>query len=133
MEIIRNGADLSAYLRNINDIYESNGWGRGYSDEKIRKMFSASIYRLAVADGAAVGLLRAYGDNVAETHVTELAVHKNHQGKGYGSLLMKDLLDAFSHTAVYVMAFAENRGFFERFNLKDQSSKFTVYAVAARQ
>ena len=60
MEIIRNGADLSAYLRDINDIYESNGWGRGYSDEKIRKMFSASIYRLAVADGAAVGLLRAY-------------------------------------------------------------------------
>ena len=120
-------------MRDINDIYESNGWGRGYSDEKIRKMFSASIYRLAVTDGAAVGLLRAYGDNVVETHVTELAVHKNHQGKGYGSLLMKDLLDAFSHTAVYVMAFAENRGFFERFNLKDQSSKFTVYAVAARQ
>ena len=133
MEIIRNGADLSAYLRDINDIYESNGWGRGYSDEKLRKMFSASIYRLAVADGAAVGLLRAYGDNVVETHVTELAVHKNHQGKGYGSLLMNDLLSAFPHTSVYTMAFTENKGFFERFQMKDKSSRFTVYAMAARQ
>lgn len=132
MEIIGNAIDMAPYAKDISAIYVSVGWGEGYTDEQIRKMYASVIYRLAVVDGVAVGLLRAFSDDVVETHVMELAIHKDHQNKGYGSELLRALMDAYAHTAVYVVTFAENKGFFEKFGLQDKSSRLMVYSRAAR-
>ena len=69
---------------------------------------------------------------MVETYVMELAIHKDHQNKGYGSELLRALMDAYAHTAVYVVTFAENKGFFEKFGLQDKFSRLMVYSRAAR-
>jgi ribosomal protein S18 acetylase RimI-like enzyme len=128
MILMDNRHDISRYYSDISSIYESNGWGAGYTPELLKKMFSATIYRIALVDGVAVGLIRAHSDQVVATYLTELAIHKNHQRKGYGTALTQSFLKDFTKTAIYITAFVENQEFFDKFDLRNKKQKFVIYA-----
>ncbi len=127
MQVLDHQQDLRRHYGDIAAIYESNGWGTGYDAAVLDKMFAATIHRVAVVDGVAVGLLRAHGDHVVATYLTELAIHKDHQRKGYGTALLEAFLKDVSGTAVYVLALSDSKTFFDRFGLPDRSDRFVVY------
>ncbi|MFB6361493.1 MAG: GNAT family N-acetyltransferase, partial [Halobacteriales archaeon] len=71
--------------------------------------------------GETVGMGRIVGDDGAVFHVTDMAVHPNHQGLGLGTAVMNALLEYIEATApprAYVNLMADVDGFYERFGFE---------------
>ena len=84
-----------------------------------------SLYGVVVEpDGAdaAVGMGRVVGDGGAVFHVTDMAVHPDHQRRGLGTAIMRAILDYVDATApprAYVNLMADVGGFYERFGFEE--------------
>ncbi|MBD3921925.1 GNAT family N-acetyltransferase [Paenibacillus sp. PR3] len=71
---------------------------------------SVHIVTLRSDDGQLVGMGRIIGDGGCFYHIVDIAVHPSRQGRGYGKLIMKalmDYLDATAHPGSYVSLIAD--------------------------
>ena len=131
LHLLKNGDELRPHLPQLAALYSGAGWGSAYEPARLARMFAAPVqWRVAVADGQAVGLLRALSDDVLEAHITELLVHPGHQRQGIGRRLLQDFLQDKAHLCIYVQAFKTSTGFFERMGLRNKADFFTVLSRA---
>lgn len=69
-----------------------------------------------------VAMGRVVGDGGAVFHVTDMAVHPDHQRRGLGTRVMEAILDYLEETApprAYVNLMADVDGFYERFGFEE--------------
>lgn len=121
--IAENPDATESLCEDIASLYTSIGWGKGYTTEAIRSALAHTGYCLVALNekGRAIGLLRAFTDGVFVTWLGECAVAEAYRKQGVGTALMKAFLEKFAHTAIYLEAFTENKQFFERFGLRENT------------
>lgn len=84
-----------------------------------------SLYGCVVVhepSGETVAMGRVVGDGGAVFHVTDMAVHPEHQRRGLGTRVMEAILDYLDETApprAYVNLMADVDGFYERFGFEE--------------
>lgn len=69
-----------------------------------------------------VGMGRIVGDDGAVYHITDMAVHPDHQRRGLGTAIMEYLLEYIRTTAppqAYVNLMADIDGFYEQFGFEE--------------
>ncbi|MFP9190715.1 GNAT family N-acetyltransferase [Natronosalvus vescus] len=72
--------------------------------------------------GDIVGMGRIVGDDGAVYHISDMAVHPDHQGTGLGTRIMESLWAYIEETApetAYVNLIADVDGFYERFGFEE--------------
>lgn len=102
-------------------IYLSIGWGDGstYGDRDIKHSIESTqfVYTLW-RGGQLIGFAKLFSDDVIQSYLAEIVVHAKYQGSGYGKMLMHEIVNDFSHTAIYLEALEQNVQFFESCGLK---------------
>jgi GNAT superfamily N-acetyltransferase len=94
------------------------------SREAAERGLPNSVYGVVVVDshtGETVGMGRIVGDDGAVYHVTDMAVHPDHQRRGVGTAVMEALEAYVEETApprAYVNLIADVEGFYERFGFE---------------
>ena len=80
-------------------LYRSVGWSNYFDHpEMLEKGFVHSLCILgAWEEDCLVGLIRAVGDGHSIVFIQDLLVHPDHQRRGIGSALMKQLLRRYAH------------------------------------
>ena len=126
--VLDNKTSISPYINDIANIYKLNKWGDGYDQSAITEMFASVIYKLALNDGKVVGTLRAFSDNVVETHILDIAIHPDYIKKGIGSVLMGAIFKEYENTIIYTKSLNESCDFFSKIGMRDRSSQLKVYA-----
>jgi ribosomal protein S18 acetylase RimI-like enzyme len=129
--ILTKGQTLDPYYKDIENIYTSNGWGTSYPASILKKMYGNCYYLLATNGKSAVGLVRAFTDDVTVTHLSEIVIDKTFHGKGVGSSLMTTFLSDLGHTTIYAEVLDTQAPIlFKKFGFQ-QKTKLTVYARRA--
>ncbi|WPB57419.1 GNAT family N-acetyltransferase [Xylophilus sp. GOD-11R] len=105
--IINRHSSIDPYLEDLANIYSSNGWGSSYQRPLLRRMYSNCEFFLALNGGTAVGLLRAFGDGVTVTHLSEVLTERSFHRNGVATALMNVFVNEFKHTAIYAEALDE--------------------------
>lgn len=77
--------DLSEHTEEINQIYKSIGW--------TERRFDNCHTICQSENGKAVGILRYFTDCKHVCYVADIAIHKDYQGRGYGEMLVKALVN----------------------------------------
>lgn len=106
----------------INNLYTSIGWGQNYSNDSIKLSLSNTDYLLFALDekDKAIGLLRAFTDDVFVTWLSELAINKEYQKQGIATAMMEIFSKKFSHTSIYLEAFKGTEKFFSKFEITEK-------------
>ena len=125
--VLDNKTSITPYINDIINIYKLNKWGDGYDQSVITEMYASVIYRLALNDGKVVGALRAFSDNVVETHILDIAIHPDYIKEGIGSLLMDTIFKEYKNTIIYTKSLNESCDFFSKIGMRDRSSQLKVY------
>lgn len=95
------------------------------SREAVERGLPNSIYAVIVVhepSGETVGMGRIVGDDGAVYHVTDMAVHPDHQHRGLGTAIMEHILEYIRTTAppqAYVNLMADIDGFYEQFGFEE--------------
>ena len=106
----------------FNKLFESVGWGNR-DDDKIDMHRKTSTFAVSIYEqDSIIAMARVVGDGSYFT-VYDVVVHKNYQGKGLGSMLMKEIVDWFNNLAdddtyLYLGASAGKEKFYEKFGFK---------------
>jgi GNAT superfamily N-acetyltransferase len=112
----------SSECNGIVEIYNSIGWGGNYSRGEINAMYAGRYHAILQSSGTVAGIVRAFGDDYSVTWLAELAVHRDFQGKGLGSILMREFLNSHGHTAIYADVLPGQEGFFAKFGILPRST-----------
>lgn len=81
----------------ILSLYRSVGW-TAYTDEPevLKAGFHSSLLTLAAYEGdRLLGIIRAVGDGHTIIYIQDILVFPEHQGKGIGSALFREVLEQF--------------------------------------
>ena len=118
LTIIQSPGCIGDYLNGVGDIYVKNGWGDGYDENMLRKMFLSAHYVVVIHSGLVISVARALTDDVCVTHFSEILVHPDYQRSGVAQLMVECVLKCLSHTYIYAEALTdiaarllENNGF----------------------
>ena len=129
--ILPNNPPIRPYYCDIENIYLSNGWGASYPPPTLEKMYANCYYILATTGSEAIGILRAFTDDITVTHLSEILVEKSQHGKSIGSALMQKLIDDLGHTAIYLEALDQpSKKLFPKFGFINKS-RLMIYARKA--
>ena len=106
----------------FNQLFESVGWGLR-ADEKINNHRKSSCFSVCIhINSKIVGMARIVGDGAYYT-IYDVVVKKNHQGKGFGKILMHELINFYKQiedddTCLYLGASEGKESFYESFGFK---------------
>ena len=110
--------------KEFNTLFESVGWGcrEEHKIEAHRKSscFSVCVYHT----DQIVGMARVVGDGAYFT-IFDVVVHKNHQKRGIGSILMNEIIAWFESikdddSHLYLGASENKEKFYEKFGFKSR-------------
>ncbi|MFP8955566.1 GNAT family N-acetyltransferase [Natrialbaceae archaeon A-CW3] len=93
--------------------------------EAVERGLPNSVFAVHVIDDSSdeiVGMGRIVGDDGAVYHISDMAIHPDHQGEGLGTLVMERLWAYIEETApetAYVNLIADVDGFYERFGFEE--------------
>lgn len=105
--------------KEFNELFESVGWGNR-EDEKINRHRVTSIFSICVYDkDLIIGMGRVVGDGSYYT-VYDIVVKKEYQGKGVGTILMKEIVGWYKtieddDTYLYLGASHNKEKFYQKF------------------
>ncbi len=93
--VIRELASLE--LDTLLDLYESVGWTNyTRAPEMLLKAYENSLLALGAYDGGRLaGVIRAVGDGFSLVFIQDLLVYPEHQRRGIGTQLMRELMSRF--------------------------------------
>ncbi len=98
----------------ISDILKSVGMAY-YPPEKHRKAFEASYSKVFLyRNGSLIGFGRAISDGAYQAAVYDCAVIEEYQGKGFGKILMENILSDLKACNVILYASPGREGFYEK-------------------
>ncbi len=84
-----NALTTSAYLR----LREAAGW-IVLTEQQAEKALEKSLFTVAaISEGRIIGMGRLVGDGCVIWYIQDVIVHREHQGKGVGRLIVKRLID----------------------------------------
>ena len=110
--------------KEFNELFDSVGWG-SREDSKIDKHRLNSDFAICIYDNnIIVGMARVVGDGSYYT-VYDVVVKKELQGKGYGNILMQEIIKWYKtieddDTYLYLGASAGKEKFYEKFGFKSR-------------
>lgn len=108
--------------KEFNELFNSVGWG-DRDDAKIDKHREMSVFAVSIfEDNKIVGMARVVGDGSYFT-VYDVVVRKECQGKGYGKILMQEIVKWYKSvksddTYLYLGASAGKEKFYEKFGFR---------------
>ena len=108
--------------KEFNELFNSVGWG-DRDDAKIDKHREMSVFTVSIfEDNKIVGMARVVGDGSYFT-VYDVVVRKECQGKGYGKILMQEIVKWYKSvedddTYLYLGASAGKEKFYEKFGFR---------------
>ncbi|SDT50710.1 Acetyltransferase (GNAT) domain-containing protein [Paenibacillaceae bacterium GAS479] len=113
-------------------LWESVGWGT-VDTEMTKQSIANSVYAVVVIlDGKVIGMGRIVGDGAMYFYIQDVAVLPEHQMKGIGKMIVKQLLAyikkcKFKNGNAFVGLFASygKDNFYERYGFKDHSPEMT--------
>lgn len=90
----------------IMKLYSSAGWTAYTAEsEKLERAFRNSLFTLAACEeGKLLGLVRTVGDGETVVYIQDLLVFPEHQGKGIGSALIRQVFERFPDVRQIVLA-----------------------------
>lgn len=106
----------------FNQLFESVGWGTR-EETKINAHRQSSVFSVCVYDGETiVGMARVVGDGAYYT-IYDVVTKKDYQGKGIGTLLMKEIVKWYESikdddSYLYLGASKGKEKFYEKFGFK---------------
>ena len=82
----------------ILDLYARVGWTNYTADpQMLRRAYADSLCVLGAFEGRKLlGVIRAVGDGASIVYVQDIIVHPDHQRKGIGTRLMREILARFA-------------------------------------
>ena len=95
------------------------------SREAVEQGLPNSLFAVVVVhdpSGETVGMGRVLGDDGSVFHISDMAVHPDHQRQGLGSAVMDALMEYIETTApaqAYVNLMADVDGFYERWGFSE--------------
>ena len=119
-------ANLLRLIRSEGDEW-SDYFGSNGMTPRFKTAMQSSIAYIAVDGETVCGFVRARDDDGLGVYIYDLLVDKNHRGKGYGSLMLKQVSRDFPGFDVYVMSDVD--GYYEKLGYKREGSIFKVGSV----
>ena len=110
--------------KEFNELFNSVGWG-SREDSKIDKHRLNSDFAICIYEyNTIVAMARVVGDGSYYT-VYDVVVKKEHQGKGYGNILMQEIIKWYKtieddDTYLYLGASFGMEKFYEKFGFKSR-------------
>jgi len=116
------------------NLYQNVGWSAYTEDLDLLKNAIEKSLDVITAweEGELVGLIRTIGDGLTILYIQDILVLKEHQKKGIGSILLKEVLDKYKQVRQKVLLTEEAkdvRHFYEK-NGFESCDKGTLVAFA---
>ena len=103
----------------MREVYASVGWAN-HTNERIKQVFEASnVTAIVKANGRIIGFGRAMSDGVFNAAIYDIVVHRDYQGMGVASAIMKNLLEQLKDiSCVHLLSTTGNEGFYRQFGMR---------------
>ena len=100
------------------EISKSVGWGKDkqYDMARVKKALKNTSFIITIrnVDGRLIGCARALSDNLLFTTIPDIFVRPEHQRKGLGTLMMKKIIERYTHTKIFFGAQPGLEKFYEK-------------------
>lgn len=102
--------------------------------EYLSVVFPGSRYKCLVHDGdELVGAGRAVADGLDVAYIADVAVHPDHQGRGLGGAIIRELVRlAEGHRKIVLYANPGTEGFYERLGFHHMRTAMAIFEDADR-
>jgi len=103
-----------------------------YSPDAHRQAFEASHTTVFVwYAGQLIGFGRAISDGIYQAAVYDVAVVPQHQRKGIGSVIMKNILSKLSHCNIILYASPGKEGFYKTLTFRNMKTGMAIFKNSA--
>lgn len=114
----------------ISNLYQDAGWTLYLNDfERLMSGIHQSLDVISLWDqDILVGLIRTVGDGETILYIQDILILSNYQRKGYGSQLLKLVLDQYQHVRMKVLMTDQSdktKAFYESLGFKDSEDQGT--------
>ncbi len=116
-------------VKEYNELCDAVGWG-GYDEAIAQKALDNTYYSVSIYDDdKIIGYGRLIGDSIVFMYIHDIMVRPEYQGKKYGAMIMKKLLEKLSEIRkenpellVYLGAVKGKEGFYKKYGFIERET-----------
>ena len=114
-------------LNKLRILLDSNAfWAKSRTIDDLKKCLASSDVVVSLwVDNEIVGFGRALTDGIYRGVLWDIVIDKNHQGKGFGTIILKNLLSSkkIKNTEKVYLMTTNKKQFYSQFNFKEVTSQ----------
>ncbi|WP_315114056.1 GNAT family N-acetyltransferase [Clostridium intestinale] len=114
-------------INELNDLLKTIGWGIS-SPKKLEDSLNLSWGWITVRDDLnnLIGFVQVLSDSIKHAYILRLLVHKDYQGKGIGTSLMKNLMELLdeNNLSPVLLTKPSEESFYSKFGLSRSNNGF---------
>jgi ribosomal protein S18 acetylase RimI-like enzyme len=114
-------------INELNDLLKTIGWGIS-SPKKLEDSLNLSWGWITVRDDLnnLIGFVQVLSDGIKHAYILRLLVHKDYQGKGIGTSLMKNLMELLdeNNLSPVLLTKPSEESFYSKFGLSRSNNGF---------
>ena len=107
-------------------LHRNTFWAKARKTNDLRRCLANSDVIISIWSGnELVGFGRALSDGIYRGVLWDIVIDQNHQGKGYGKMIIKNLLESkkIKHTKKIYLMTTNKKMFYSQFNFKSVTSQ----------
>ena len=116
-------------VKEYNELCDAVGWG-GYDEAIAKKALDNTYYSVSIYDDdKIIGYGRLIGDSIVFMYIHDIMVRPEYQGKKYGAMIMKKLLEKLKEIRkenpellVYLGAVKGKEGFYKKYGFIERET-----------
>jgi len=116
-------------VKEYNELCDAVGWGE-YDEAIVQKALDNTYYSVSIYDDdKIIGYGRLIGDSIVFMYIHDIMVRPEYQGKKYGAMIMKKLLEKLSEIRkenpellVYLGAVKGKEGFYKKYGFIERET-----------
>ena len=116
-------------VKEYNELCDAVGWG-GYDETIAQKALDNTYYSVSIYDDdKIIGYGRLIGDSIVFMYIHDIMVRPEYQGKKYGAMIMKKLLEKLKEIRkenpellVYLGAVKGKEGFYKKYGFIERET-----------
>lgn len=116
-------------VKEYNELCDAVGWG-GYDEAIAQKALDNTYYSVSIYDDdKIIGYGRLIGDSIVFMYIHDIMVRPEYQGKKYGAMIMKKLLEKLKEIRkenpellVYLGAVKGKEGFYKKYGFIERET-----------